>query len=67
MFIAGSNDDLYTENALIFEPATVQRLRHFATAIFGYYLQGKQEYAEYISEEAINQLEGMLWGMYGEN
>lgn len=88
MFIVGENDDLYAENALIYEhlgtppedkvfltildrdhvsaiyePATVQRLRHFAAAFFGYYLQGKQEYADYYSEEVVNQLEGLAWGV----
>jgi len=45
----------------------VQRLRHFANAFFGYYLQGKTEYADYYSEEAVNQLDGMEWGLSGEN
>jgi predicted dienelactone hydrolase len=92
MFIAGENDDLYAENALIYqhlgtppedkvfltvldrdhvsvivEPATVARLRHFANAFFGYYLQDKQEYADYFSQEAVNQLEGMEWGVIDEN
>ncbi len=90
MFVVGTNDILYPENALIFEhlgsadktfisilnrdhlaviyePDMLIRLRHFAIAFFGYHLQGKQGYAQYFSEEFVNGLDGMLWGVSGED
>jgi hypothetical protein len=89
LFLAATNDDLYPENALIFEhlgsqdktfisilnrdhmivydPEMLLRMRHFATAFFGYHLQGKQDYAQYFSEEFVNGLDRMVWGVDGEN
>jgi hypothetical protein len=51
--------------SVIVEPATVQRLRHFANAFFGYYLQDKEDYSDYFSEEFVNQQEHILWGLNG--
>jgi len=42
------------------------RLKHFATAYFGCYLQGKTEYRDYFSEEFVSQFDDLAWGVYTE-
>ena len=49
---------------LPFHDESASRLKHFATAFFGYYLQGHKEYAEYFSEDFVNQFEDLAWGVY---
>jgi hypothetical protein len=39
-------------------------MRHFATAFFGYYLQGREDYAEYFSEDFVTQFDDLAWGLY---
>lgn len=46
-----------------------QRVAHFAVAFFGYYLQGKQDYAQYLTAQYVDSLEsqvklGLVWGPY---
>ena len=40
------------------------RIKHFATAFFGYHLQGREDYAEYFSEEFVSQFDDLAWGVY---
>jgi predicted dienelactone hydrolase len=40
------------------------RIRHFVTAFFGYYLQGREEYAGYFSEDFVAQFDDLAWGVY---
>jgi predicted dienelactone hydrolase len=40
------------------------RVRHFVTAFFGYYLQGREEYARYFSEDFVSQFDDLFWGVY---
>jgi len=40
------------------------RIKHFATAFFGYYLQGRENYTEYFSEEFVSQFDDLAWGVY---
>lgn len=40
------------------------RIKHFVTAFFGYYLQGREEYAEYFSEDFVAQFDDLAWGVY---
>jgi len=42
------------------------RIKHFATAFFGYYLQGREDYAEYFSEEFVSQFDDLVWGVYSD-
>lgn len=49
---------------MVFDPEPMDRMQHFATAYFGYYLQGRQDYAEYISEEYVSQFDDLVWGLY---
>jgi predicted dienelactone hydrolase len=37
---------------------------HFATAFFGDHLQGQEDYAEYLTEEYVEQFEDLAWGPY---
>jgi predicted dienelactone hydrolase len=51
-------------HGMIAEPEMIARLAHFATAFFGYHLQGRPELAEYFSEDFVSQKEGLHWGVY---
>jgi predicted dienelactone hydrolase len=42
------------------EAAVVQQ---YVTAFFGYYLEGKTEYAEYLTEEYAESLDNVVWGI----
>jgi hypothetical protein len=44
------------------EPAA--RMKHFATAFFGYYLQGHKDYLNYFSEDFVSKSDGLAWGVY---
>jgi predicted dienelactone hydrolase len=46
------------------DPEVIKRIRHFATAFFGYHLQGHQEYKEFFSEDFVSQFEDLYWGVY---
>jgi len=84
LFIAGTNDQLYSEDVLIFQnlgtrdrflisfvgqnhmmiynPEQLEHMKHFAVAFFGTYLQGRQDYAEYFSQDFIAQYPALVWG-----
>ncbi len=50
---------IYTEGSTItHRPA----INHFSTAFFGYYLQGQEDYAEYLTAEFVEQFEELAWG-----
>jgi predicted dienelactone hydrolase len=40
------------------------RIKHFATAFFGYYLQGREDYGEYFSEDFVSRCSDLSWGVY---
>jgi predicted dienelactone hydrolase len=42
----------------------INKIRHFATAFFGYHLQGRQEYLEFISQDFVSQFSDLAWGIY---
>jgi predicted dienelactone hydrolase len=89
LMIVGTEDELYNENALIFEHlgttdktfiSFVERghgdmvnlpfrehMAHFATAFFGYHLQGREDYAAYFSQEFVGQHDDLAWGVYEGN
>jgi len=56
-FIGESHDMIYDKDA-------IGRMQHFATAFFGYHLQGRQEWAAYFSEEFVSQYDDLAWGVY---
>lgn len=35
------------------------------TAFWGYYLQNRQDYAQFLTEAYVNSVEGIVWGVYG--
>jgi len=44
----------------------VKRMNHFATAFFGYYLQDRDDYVEYFSEDFVAQFDDLAWGVYSD-
>jgi predicted dienelactone hydrolase len=44
----------------------IKRMRHFATAFFGYYLQGRNDYQMYYSKEFVSKYSDLHWGIYSE-
>lgn len=86
LMLAATEDELYKENALIFEylgasdkalisfvgrdhmmvfdPESVARMSHFATAFFGYHLQNRQDYAKYYAKDFVEQFDALAWGVY---
>jgi predicted dienelactone hydrolase len=51
-------------HSMTFAEDAILRMRHFATAFFGYYLQGREDYAEYFSEDFVTQFDDLAWGLY---
>lgn len=52
---------------MIFEQEYVAKMAHFAAAFFGYYLQDREEYAEYFSAEFVDQYPDLSWGPVSED
>jgi hypothetical protein len=44
----------------------MQRMNHLATAFFGYHLQGRQDYANFFSEDFVAQFDDLAWGVYSD-
>jgi len=49
---------------MIFDREIIPRMAHFAVAFFGYHLQGRDEFAQYFSEEFVSQYDDLAWGVY---
>jgi predicted dienelactone hydrolase len=47
-----------------FEIEPSDRMKHFAVAFFGYYLQGHEDYAYYFSEDFVSLVDDLAWGVY---
>jgi predicted dienelactone hydrolase len=45
----------------------LMRMQHFAAAFFGHILQGREDYAQYYSEEFVQQHPELAWGVFQEN
>jgi predicted dienelactone hydrolase len=52
---------------MVLEGEAAARMRHFATAFLGYYLQGRLDYAQYFSEDFVSQFDDLAWGVYPAN
>jgi predicted dienelactone hydrolase len=50
------------DHMMVYDSRSVARMAHFATAFFGYHLQGKNDYAHYFSEEFVKQHNELTWG-----
>lgn len=54
------------EHLMVYDPEPIARINHFVTAFFGYYLQGRDDYAKYFSEDFITQINDLAWGVYSD-
>jgi predicted dienelactone hydrolase len=55
------------DHMMIFETDYIERMANFATAFFGYYLQGRKDLKYYFSEDFVNQFSDLAWGVYPGN
>ncbi len=51
---------------MVLDSGPKAQMKHFATAFFGYHLQGREDYAEYFSEDFVAQFDDLAWGVYSE-
>jgi len=49
---------------MVYDTEMVARMGHFAAAFFGFYLQGRDDYAQYFSEDFVAQHDDLAWGVY---
>jgi predicted dienelactone hydrolase len=49
---------------MVFVEEPASKMKHFTVAFFGTYLQGKEEYREYFSEEFVAQFNDLVWGEF---
>jgi hypothetical protein len=49
---------------MLFSDEPYLKMKHFVTAFFGYHLQGQEKYQKYFSEDVVNRLENIAWGVY---
>jgi predicted dienelactone hydrolase len=52
------------DHFMINNPEMVSRIAHFAVAFFGYYLQGRDDYSSYFSQDFVDQQVDLFWGAY---
>jgi predicted dienelactone hydrolase len=46
-------------------PSVSRQVAPYLVAFFGYHLQGNEDYAEYLTEDYVNSVDGLAWGAYG--
>ncbi len=51
------------DHMMVYNSAQVAHMSHFATAFFGYHLQGRADYAEYFAQDFIAQHPDLAWGV----
>lgn len=52
------------DHMVVFQGGPVLALyNHFVTAFFGYFLKGEESYADYLTPEGVNAIEGAAWGV----
>jgi predicted dienelactone hydrolase len=52
------------DHMMVLNSIEAERMNHLVTAFFGYYLQGREDYAKYFSEDFIAQFDDLAWGFY---
>jgi predicted dienelactone hydrolase len=52
------------QHMMVEQSEVISRINHFTVAFFGYYLQGRTEYADYFSEDFVSQSDDLFWGVY---
>ncbi len=50
------------DHMMIFDYSYVLRMKHFAAAFFGVYLQGRQDYDQYVSQDFVESYPDLHWG-----
>lgn len=51
------------DHMMIFNTEQTARMKHFAVAFFGFYLQGRSDYAPYFDRDFIALQDGLAWGV----
>lgn len=54
------------DHMMVEQSQVIRQINHFAVAFFGYYLQGREDFARYFSEEFVTQFNDLAWGVYEE-
>lgn len=52
------------DHMMIYDSQAIARMAHFATAFFGYHLQGREDLASYYSEDFVSKVNGLTWGVH---
>jgi predicted dienelactone hydrolase len=52
------------DHDMVYQTEPANRMKHFAVAFFGYYLQGHEDYAYYFSEDFVAKFDDLAWGIY---
>ena len=52
------------DHMMIYSDEPILRMKHFATAFFGYYLQRQDDYARYFSESFVSRRDNLAWCVY---
>ena len=52
------------DHGMVVNSIEAEIMNHFTTAFFGYYLQGRDDYAQYFSEDFVAQFDDLAWGVY---
>ena len=52
------------DHMMIYDTQQLARMKHFAVAFLGYYLQGHDDFFQYFSEDFVAQYEDLVWGVY---
>jgi len=51
------------DHMMVLDDQYVAKMAHFAVAFFGYHLQGRKDYAQYFSQEFVEQHQDLAWGI----
>ena len=52
------------DHMMVEDDEVIGRINHFAVAFFGYYLQGREDFARFFSEDFVAQQDDLAWGVY---
>jgi hypothetical protein len=52
------------EHMMVEDREPKAQIKHFVTAFFGYYLQGRADYQDYFSQDFVAQFEDLYYGVY---
>ncbi len=54
------------KHMMVWDEEPAARMKHFAAAYFGYYLQGREDYRELFSEEFVARFPDLAWGLVSD-